>query len=122
MTAINTKVGTREFADFMVPGHKFLTDHLTLAFGQNIVKRQVLARKADGELVTYDSEAAAPENVAYCIAVHDADATSAATRIAVYLMGVFKKSRVVFGDTGSYEDDAFDDLRERGIFLHGTST
>jgi len=117
---VNTQVGTGSFDEFVIAGYEVLTDNFKLASGQSVVKNQVLAQDANGKLIAYDEQAASPANVAKFVAKEEVDATTGDKPIVAYVKCVGRKSKVVFGNTGSYEGAAYDDLRMRGIILHGT--
>lgn len=121
-TEINTSVSTRTYDDLLIPGHLPLTDYFTLASGQSVVRGQVLAYDSNKKLTSYDEQAASPQNVAEFVAFEDVDATAGDKSVGVYIKAVLRKAKVVFGNTGDYESAAYDDLRKRGIHLHGSST
>lgn len=108
---VNTSVASRTFGDFLIPGYPFLTRNMTIASGQNIVARQLLALSGTELVACEDS------NTGYAIAVKDVDATLGAKTTSVYVMGVFNGNKLVIANTGLLMDDVYDTLRDLGIYL-----
>jgi hypothetical protein len=115
---INTQIGTRELEDFRVAPFQALTWPLTVASGQSIAKRQVVALNSSSKIEVYDSNLSDPLNVAYAISVDDVDATSGDTVAYFWVMGVFNENKLIFADSADTPTQTVKDaLRQRGIYL-----
>jgi hypothetical protein len=104
--------------DSLVIGEDLVTDSVTLASGQNIVRGAVLGKvTATGEYVLSLSASTDGSEVPYAIAVDAVDATAAAvTNVAVYIGGEFNESALTLG-TGHTVASVKADLRNAGIYI-----
>jgi hypothetical protein len=114
---MNGEMGERSYRDMIVSGHAPIAKVFTIESGADITEGQVLAKKANGKLVAYDSDGSSPLNVAYAVAPEDIDATGGDVDRSVYIAGVFRKESIVFANSTDTVSDVFDDLRTRGVIL-----